>query len=78
MGAVATYGYDRVGNRTSMVDALGTYSFTYDDLDQLASANQRAGQRDSSTYDLNDNRTSILPRQPDRGPRRPGPAASPP
>jgi RHS repeat-associated protein len=51
-----TYGYDPVGNRTSMSDAAGSHSYTYDALNRLLTAT-RGSDGFSYSYDLNNNIT---------------------
>jgi RHS repeat-associated protein len=45
------YGYDDVGNRTSMVDSTGTTSYQYDALNRILSATFPGSQVVSYTYD---------------------------
>ena len=53
-----TYGYDRVGNRTSMSrDGIG-YTYVYDDNNKLSSVTS-GGNVASLTYDLNGNLTVV-------------------
>jgi len=53
-----TYGYDAVGNRTSMVKDGTTYTYTYDNNDKLT-AISGGGQSASMTYDNNGNMTGV-------------------
>ena len=57
-GGSVSYAYDEVGNRTTMTDATGVTTYTYDDLDRLT---QVAGPNGTVSYgyDLFDNRTAL-------------------
>jgi RHS repeat-associated protein len=46
-----TYSYDADGNRTAMVDATGTTSYTYTNLDQTATVTNPASQTVTYTYE---------------------------
>lgn len=70
-----SYTYDQAGNRlTQVVDGLST-TFIYDDLNQLKSRNQLAGENYEVeySYDLNGNRKSKIIQEPiDPGERQSG------
>ena len=56
-----TYGYDKVGNRTSMTKDGSTTSYEYNELNQLTSSIESKGGKETSnktyTYDVNGNQT---------------------
>jgi RHS repeat-associated protein len=54
-----SYGYDPDGNRTSMSDASGNSTYTYDPLGRLATETNGAGLEISYGYDLDGNPTGI-------------------
>ncbi|MGH2914361.1 MAG: RHS repeat-associated core domain-containing protein, partial [Solirubrobacteraceae bacterium] len=54
-----TFGYDGDGQRTSMIDATGTSSSSYDSLGRMTQDTTGDGQQVSYGYDLADNQTSI-------------------
>ena len=55
----AEYGYNGVGNRTSLTDRRGTQAFGYDQLDRLTSASHPLlGTAQSFAYDAVGNRTT--------------------
>jgi len=53
------YTYDAVGNRTTMRDATGTTTYTYDQADRLISQTDPQGQQISFAYDGVGNRTGV-------------------
>ncbi len=59
----ATFSYDKVGNRLTMGDGLGTTNYTYDGLDRLTQVAPPVVGGQSSTvsylYDLSGNRTRL-------------------
>ncbi len=53
------YTYNKVGNRTYMVDGSGTTAYTYDDLQRLTNVTYPNGDTTSYAYDAMGNRTSM-------------------
>jgi len=52
--------YDAAGNRTRMVDTLGTSTYGYDALNRLTSYTNPFGKTVGSEYDAAGNRTAVL------------------
>lgn len=57
--STVTFAYDFDGNRTGMMDALGTSSAQYDELGRMTSYTNAFGQTVGYGYDFNGNRTSL-------------------
>lgn len=55
----ATFSYNADGQRTGMVDASGTSSWTYDSIGRLASSTNGAGQETTYHWDIGNRLTSI-------------------
>jgi RHS repeat-associated protein len=51
--------YDEDGDRTSMVDASGSWQWTYDSLGRLTSSTNGAGDQVGYKYDLDNDQTSL-------------------
>jgi YD repeat-containing protein len=49
--------YDDASRVTAMVDAEGTYTYTYDNANELTNVDENGTQVESYSYDLNGNRT---------------------
>ena len=54
-----SYGYDASGNKTSMSDATGSSSYSYDPFGELITAQNGGGQTVSYSYDADGNQTGI-------------------
>ena len=52
-GPTASYTYDRVGNRTALVNSAGTTSYSYDAADKLTAVTPPGGGAVGNTYDAN-------------------------
>jgi len=55
----ATFSYNADGQRTAMIDASGTSSWTYDSIGRLASSTNGAGQQTTYHWDIGNRLTSI-------------------
>jgi RHS repeat-associated protein len=55
----ATFSYNADGQRTAMIDASGTSSWTYDSIGRLASSTNGAGQQSTYHWDIGNRLTSI-------------------
>jgi len=58
-GGSVQFTYDADGNRTKMVDLVGTSSYSYDDLNRLQNYTNPAGATLAFTYDAASNRTGL-------------------
>jgi len=58
-GPPVTFGYDLAGNRTSMVDAVGTTTWTYDELNRPETLTDPFGLALGFGYDKSGNRSSV-------------------
>ncbi len=55
-----TFGYNRTGQRTVMVDGTGVTTYTYNSLNQLTGVNDGAGEQVGYTYDAAGNRSGLI------------------
>ncbi len=55
--ATFVYSYDKASRVTTMVDAQGTYTYTYDNANELTGVDENGTQVNSYSYDSNGNRT---------------------
>lgn len=58
-GSPVTFAYDAAGNRTNMVDCIGTTTWQYDLLDRMVSVTDPYGQTVGNGFDANGNRVSL-------------------